>query len=165
MLMMAGLPLLLALVFVSTPAARATIAGDRSPLVVETSGGAVLGRRNKGSSNGSSSGSTGGNPGKACFQTPYDPTTPQSEDCLHLTVWAPRSDGADRPVIVFFYGGGALSGATDWYNFSTFARDGAVVIAPNYRLGPLGFMATKELSATSDTHASGNYGLMDCEMA
>ena len=147
MLMMAGLPLLLALVFVSTPAARATIAGDRSPLVVETSGGAVLGecstsshrrggssssssssngsgycswvgipfaepptpenggrfrppkplaaskwlgvregRRNKGSSNGSSSGSTGGNPGKACFQTPYDPTTPQSEDCLHLTV-------------------------------------------------------------------------------
>ena len=58
-----------------------------------------------------------------------------------------------------------MSGATDWYNFSTFARDGAVVIAPNYRLGPLGFMATKELSVTSDTHASGNYGLMDCEMA
>ena len=26
------------------------------------------------------------NPGKACYQTPYDPSTPQSEDCLHLTV-------------------------------------------------------------------------------
>eukprot|EP00041_Stephanoeca_diplocostata_P036164 m.1305829 g.1305829 ORF g.1305829 m.1305829 type:complete len:638 (+) comp24814_c0_seq1:280-2193(+) len=125
--------------------------------------------------------------GYACFQTPQDPTTSQSEDCLHLTVWTDvgGSRGRERaklggvalkekhiastrkPVFVFFYGGGALQGATAWYNFSALARDGAVVIAPNYRLGPLGFLATAELSATAEggIASSGNYGLMDCELA
>lgn len=34
--------------------------------------------------------------------------TPQSEDCLTLNIWAkptPSSDKADKPVLVFFYGG------------------------------------------------------------
>jgi len=52
-------------------------------------------------------------------------------------------------VVVFFYGGGALQGANSWYNFTTFARDGAVVVAANYRLGPLGFLALDVLSETS----------------
>lgn len=114
--------------------------------------------------------------GYACFQTPKDPTTPQREDCLHLTVWADNDSSKFtgktpkplKPVIVFFYGGGALQGATAWYNFSALARDGAIVFAPNYRLGPLGFLATAELSATAgdaEAGSSGNYGLMDCELA
>lgn len=52
--------------------------------------------------------------GNACLQTPYDSSTPQSEDCLHLTVWTPPDSHANAPVIVFFYGGGALTGANNW---------------------------------------------------
>lgn len=97
----------------------------------------------------------GSKPGPACFQTPEDDTTPQDEDCLHLTVWTGDVNASlgPRPVLVFFYGGGALEGANSWYNFSTFARDGAVVVAANYRLGPLGFLALDALSRTSATGA------------
>ena len=97
----------------------------------------------------------------------------QSEDCLHLDVWTPnRPAGRPLPVLVFVYGGGSLTGHSAWYNLSALAADhgdsdsrGAVVIAINYRLGPLGFMATKELSTVAATGTSGNFGLQDCELA
>ena len=107
-------------------------------------------------------------PGKACWQTPADPSTPQSEDCLHADVYIPqqRERSTLLPVIVMFYGGGAMMGANYWYNFTAFSSGGeAVVIVPNYRVGPLGFMATAELSATAASGASGNYGVMDCAAA
>eukprot|EP00038_Savillea_parva_P022305 m.37284 g.37284 ORF g.37284 m.37284 type:complete len:605 (+) comp5510_c0_seq1:85-1899(+) len=145
----------------------------------------------------------GTRPGPACFQTPHDPTTVQSEDCLTVDVWVPAPQTVHvregphgstivsthassnvtarlrhsahetgpsnktplRPVLVFFYGGGALSGASSWYNFSRYTSDGFVVVAANYRVGPLGFLALAELSKASSTGASGNYGLMDCDMA
>ena len=45
--------------------------------------------------------------------------------------------------------------------------DGGVVIAANYRLGPLGFLSMRELSSTvpEADGASGNYGLWDCAAA
>ena len=115
----------------------------------------------------------GTRPGKACWQTPADPSTPQSEDCLHADVYVPqqqqqqqRERSTPLPVIVMFYGGGAMAGANYWYNFTTFVSGGeAVLIVPNYRVGPLGFMATAELSATAVSGTSGNYGVMDCAAA
>ena len=68
------------------------------------------------------------------------------------------------PVVVFFYGGGMLSGANSWYNLSTLANtERCVVIAPNYRLGPLGWLALAELSAEAESGtgakgSSGDYG-------
>ena len=38
---------------------------------------------------------------------------------------------------------------------------GVVVVTMNYRLGVLGFLTHPELTAESDVHASGNYGLLD----
>lgn len=107
-------------------------------------------------------------PAPACWQTPYDNVTVQSEDCLTVDVWAPQSRqtlAGPLPVIVFFYGGGALSGASGWYNFSRFVDDGVVVVAAQYRLGPLGFLAMKEISETAESGTSGMYGAMDCAAA
>ena len=86
------------------------------------------------------------------------------EDCLYLNVWTPTQDpDAALPVFVVLHGGGFAAGAgseprTDgeWY-----ARQGIVVVEPNYRLGLFGFMAHPELSEESGDHGSGNYGMLD----
>jgi para-nitrobenzyl esterase len=41
------------------------------------------------------------------------------------------------------------------------ARTGMVIVTVNYRLGVLGFMAHPTLTAQSEHHSSGNYGLLD----
>jgi len=65
----------------------------------------------------------------------------QSEDCLQLNIWAPRSPGP-HPVFVWIYGGGNVSGACGMpiYDAASFARDGIVAININYRVGALGFL-------------------------
>ena len=63
------------------------------------------------------------------------------EDCLYLNVWTTaRSAGEKRPVLVVFHGGGFAAGSAseprtdgEW-----FAKQGIVVVAPNYRLGVFG---------------------------
>jgi para-nitrobenzyl esterase len=87
-----------------------------------------------------------------------------SEDCLFLNIWTPKeSPKAGLPVVVFIHGGGFTSGAGDvvLYNGANLAAKGLVVITINYRLGLFGFLANPDLSAESEHHASGNYGLMD----
>ncbi len=88
-----------------------------------------------------------------------------SEDCLYLNVWAPATakTGAKLPVIVFIYGGGFTIGssANPLYGGENIARNGAIFVNFNYRVGALGFMAHPELTEESPHHASGNYGLLD----
>jgi para-nitrobenzyl esterase len=88
-----------------------------------------------------------------------------SEDCLYLNVWAPATakPGAKVPVIVFIYGGGFTIGssANPLYGGENVARNGAIFVNFNYRVGALGFMAHPELTEESPHHASGNYGLLD----
>ncbi|HEX3986351.1 MAG TPA: carboxylesterase family protein [Acidobacteriaceae bacterium] len=89
---------------------------------------------------------------------------PVSEDCLYLNVWSPQvSSRANLPVIVFIHGGGFTGGAgsIQIYDGTNLAATGAVVVTINYRLGVFGFFAYPGLTAESDHHASGNYGLMD----
>ena len=96
--------------------------------------------------------------GPAC---PQDGTTPQAEGCLSINVWA-HASGPRRPVIVWVYGGGYVSGASSspQYDAAALARTGDVdVISFNYRLGVLGFLALPQLAA-SDT-GTGNWGLRD----
>lgn len=85
-----------------------------------------------------------------------------SEDCLYLNVWA-RPGLKQAPVIVFIHGGAFYIGAgsNGIYAGDSLAREDAVFVSFNYRLGPLGFLALPELSAESPHGASGNYGLMD----
>ena len=47
------------------------------------------------------------------------------------------------------------------YDGARLAARGIVVVTVNHRLNALGFLAHPELTAESDHHASGNYGLLD----
>jgi para-nitrobenzyl esterase len=87
-----------------------------------------------------------------------------SEDCLTLNVWTAARGASDKlPVMVWIHGGGFDHGSSmeKYYWSDDLAHKGAVVVTFNYRVGALGFLAHPELSAESDHHTSGNYGLLD----
>ncbi|MFC7959063.1 carboxylesterase/lipase family protein [Rhodococcoides kroppenstedtii] len=88
---------------------------------------------------------------------------PFSEDCLFLNVWTNGTDTTDKPVLVWFHGGGfyAGSGSDEIFNGASLAARDAVVVTVNYRLGALGYLAHPDLSSESAEGVSGNYGLLD----
>lgn len=86
-----------------------------------------------------------------------------TEDCLALNMWTPNPPPqAGAPVIVWFHGG---SFAASSANFSAqngqnlAALTGAIVVAPNYRLGAFGFLGHAALAI--EDSAAGNFGLLD----
>ena len=90
--------------------------------------------------------------------------TRMDEDCLYLNVWTPATSAAEKlAVMVWIHGGSNLNGAGSQpeYDGARLAGRGVVVVTINYRLDIFGFLATPELTKESDTHASGNYGLLD----
>ncbi len=103
--------------------------------------------------------------GATCPQLPagWLPTLSWNEDCLYLNVWTTEPDvNARRPVIVFFHGGSNTAGYSQLTPLGpALSRLGVVVVSANYRLGPLGFLALPALTAESEHHSSGNYGLLD----
>src|SRR5579859_8129060 len=87
-----------------------------------------------------------------------------SENCLYLNVWTPAKSADEKlPVMVWIYGGGFAAGASSEprQDGENLARKGVIVVSFNYRLGVFGFFSHPELTAESETHSSGNYGLMD----
>ncbi|GAA4286894.1 carboxylesterase/lipase family protein [Georgenia daeguensis] len=80
------------------------------------------------------------------------------EDCLSLNVTTPAGlDGrrGDVPVMVWIHGGFFLVGTGSQYDARKLAVDGDVVVVTiNYRLGPLGFLAQRDLSAQNGDVAS-----------
>jgi para-nitrobenzyl esterase len=107
--------------------------------------------------------------GSVCVQPKPQPNSiyswdlkPMSEDCLSLNIWTPA--GARKAPVFFWIHGGALSsgaGSDALYDGVALAARGLVVVSINYRLGVLGFLAHPQLSAESNWHVSGNYGLLD----
>lgn len=93
------------------------------------------------------------------------PGTPISEDCLYVNVWVEKQGktAAKKPVVVWIYGGGFVSGGAGCaiYDGEATARKGVVFVSINYRVGAFGFFAHPELTKESGKNASGNYGLMD----
>ncbi|MFC3106817.1 carboxylesterase/lipase family protein [Undibacterium arcticum] len=86
---------------------------------------------------------------------------PQDEDCLTLTVRTPGVDDQRRPVVVWFHGGGYISGAgaLSWYDGSRLASEGDIVVVNvNYRIGALGYLYAPGISP-------GNLGLLDQQAA
>jgi para-nitrobenzyl esterase len=103
--------------------------------------------------------------GAACPQlaASWFPNIGWDEDCLYLNVWtAEFSRQAKLPVIVYFHGGSNTAGYSQMTPLGpTLSRLGVVVVSANYRLGPMGFFAHPALTAESEHHSSGNYGLLD----
>ena len=103
--------------------------------------------------------------GRACPQTnaAISNLPAPSEDCLFVNVWTPARDGERLPVMVWIHGGGFTAGtpAEQLYHGEWLAKKGVVVVSVGYRLGVFGFLAHPELTAESEHHASGNYGLLD----
>jgi para-nitrobenzyl esterase len=91
-----------------------------------------------------------------------------TEDCLFLNVYTPEGDCAHdqlRPVMVYIHGGSFQTGESDDYDPHKLVGEGVVVVTINYRLGSLGFLASSTLTAESPDATSGNYGLMDQQLA
>jgi para-nitrobenzyl esterase len=78
----------------------------------------------------------------------------RGDDYLTLNVWTP-TQGQRHPVMVYIHGGGLTLGTKDAavYDGRNFARDGAVAVNINYRLGVEGFLTIPG--------ASTNLGLRD----
>lgn len=89
-----------------------------------------------------------------------------SEDCLTLDIYAPRDagPGAGLPVMVWIHGGANVWGSTIAYDGSRLAADrDVVVVAVQYRLGPLGFLSHPALreSAEVPEDRAANFALLD----
>jgi para-nitrobenzyl esterase len=91
-----------------------------------------------------------------------------SEDCLTLDVYAPRLTPAAvtqtaLPVMVWLHGGGnSIGTARNYYGGALAKRANVIVVAVQYRLGPLGWFRHAALRAgASPEEASGNFGTLD----
>ncbi|XP_064471269.1 acetylcholinesterase-1-like isoform X4 [Ornithodoros turicata] len=88
-----------------------------------------------------------------------------SEDCLYVNIWIPRSLCTDRngscprlPVFVFLYGGFFMWGSSSNFEYNGFEfarRTGVIFVSFNYRVGIFGFLNA------SLPDAPGNQGLYD----
>jgi len=99
-----------------------------------------------------------GQHGDICVGTPYvnnDTLVQYAEDCLFMDIYAP-SKSTNNPVFVFFQGGGFNKDANADYNGSSLVVSSdynIVVVNFNYRVGPWGFLASKEVQANGDLNA------------
>ena len=110
--------------------------------------------------------------------TPFGTACPQlkvagellvgAEDCLQLSVYAPEGV-TNAPVWVWIYGGAFIVGEENEYGLydggSLAAATGHIIVAPNYRVGPFGFMALPELQNEDAGHSTGNAAMQDQVLA
>jgi para-nitrobenzyl esterase len=103
--------------------------------------------------------------GSPCPQLPatWLPYIEGNEDCLYLNIWTTDvRTAANQPVLVYFHGGSNTQGYSQMTPLGPpLSQMGLVVVSANYRLGPFGFLAHPALTAESEHHSSGNYGLLD----
>jgi para-nitrobenzyl esterase len=87
------------------------------------------------------------------------------EDCLSLNIWTPGvNDGAKRPVMVSFHGGGFATGSGNGagYDGAQLAKFGdVVVVTVNHRLASFGYLHLADLGAPPEFAQSGVVGMMD----
>ncbi|XP_066593320.1 carboxylic ester hydrolase [Prorops nasuta] len=72
------------------------------------------------------------------------------EDCLYLNVYTPKVPGAEdklHPVMIWFHGGGWLTGAghSEFYGPKFLLDHDMVLVTLNFRLGPLGFISMEDM--------------------
>ena len=87
-----------------------------------------------------------------------------SEDCLFLNIWAPKN-AENCHVLIYIHGGSFTGGSSNEGHISgaEFAKNGIIMVALNYRLGPFGFCSHPDL--TDENGICGNFGLFDQTVA
>lgn len=108
---------------------------------------------------------------------------PDEFECLNINITAPRvalSGETKVPILVYIHGGAFVVGASsiqvagrEIFDPTNLVRSSIsfgtpiIVATINYRVGPLGFLASKELTAYNKQHNEpvGNYGLHDQRQA
>lgn len=80
------------------------------------------------------------------------------EDCLSLSVYS-NDLTTIKPVMVYIHGGGFYDGGSLHHPPHYMLEKDIVMVVPQYRLGPLGFLSTKSLTIP------GNAGLFDVLLA
>lgn len=92
-----------------------------------------------------------------------------SEGCLNLNLWTPGlRDGAKRPVLVYFHGGGYSGGSANHHGYTgdRLARFGdVIVVTVNHRLGVLGYLNLIDIGAPAEFAHAGVAGLEDLVLA
>jgi para-nitrobenzyl esterase len=89
---------------------------------------------------------------------------PLDEDCLYLNVITPAKNANEKlPVMVWFHPGAysTNSGNDPLYNGHRLPQKGVILVTVNTRLGVLGLLAHRLLSAESSRNVSGNYMFLD----
>ncbi len=84
-------------------------------------------------------------------------SSPHSEDCLYLNVWAPKARG-QYPVLVWVHGGGFTGGRSfdPLMDGTAFAQLGIIVVTVAYRLGVLGFLDVASMLGPSYAGSANN---------
>ncbi|TGO25379.1 hypothetical protein BPAE_0081g00120 [Botrytis paeoniae] len=99
--------------------------------------------------------------GGVCHSSPSTSLSSKTtEDCLFVDIYAPTDASKLHPVFVYFQGGGLNTLASPNLNATSLIAAGhhdIVVVTFNYRVGPWGFLTSKEVVANGDT----NVGLKD----
>ncbi|TVY40447.1 Lipase [Lachnellula subtilissima] len=99
--------------------------------------------------------------GPVCYSSPSTSLDPAlNEDCLFLDVYAPTNPSSALPVFVWFPGGGFNSLSDPDTSGSPLIKAGDfgfVVVTINYRVGPWGFLASREVKENGHLNA----GLLD----
>jgi len=87
-----------------------------------------------------------------------------SEDCLYLNVWTPAKSANEKlPVLVYFYGGGAVAGdgSEPRYDGQSMAEHGIVAGYCELSFGCIWILTLPELTSESPYHGSGDYAYLD----
>lgn len=69
------------------------------------------------------------------------------------------------PVMVFIHGGGYETGEAGMYGPKHLLDSDVILVVPNYRLGPFGFLHLEEDKSSSGELPTGNQGLWDQRLA
>lgn len=82
-------------------------------------------------------------------------------DCLVLSIFTPSDEVKDASVLFHIHDGNFLKGSGDFeiYHPDQLVQKGIILVLPNYRLGPLGFLCLR------DEVAPGNAALKDLTLA
>ena len=101
------------------------------------------------------------------YEWPSEPASYNeiSEDCLTLNVWAADTETKNKPVMIYFHGGGYAWGGTSdpLYNGKNFVKEypDIIMVSANYRIGMFGFIDFSNVPGGEEFPDSSRLGILD----